>query len=259
MDETLKKKTYHSQKKNILFLIPHILFYFLSLSFSWENQAFSQTKDRDKVDLKQIEEQFWSAKDTDFSVVQNRAFPKQDRFFLNLSGGRLVNDPFTTSQVRRIGLGYFFSERWGVEVGQENFKSSDNESTKIFKGHNGVYPNYNFLKGYQSISLTWVPFYAKMSFLDRKILYFDMQFNMGLGVKSYSGFLQNNANPSVEKTNAYHFDITQNIFFSKHVAFRVDLKNQWSRQNIYLSHNGDFKQKDPVNDTLLLMGFNFFY
>lgn len=217
--------------------------------------SFAQTSD--KVDLKQIEDQFWSAKDTDFSVVQNRAFPKEKRVFLNLSGGILVNDPFTNAQITRVGAGYFFSERWGFEVAQESINPTDNKATQNFKT-SGFFPNYNQLKGYQSLAVTWVPFYAKMSFLDRKILYFDMQFSAGFGNRTYQSYIRNGVS-EVESSTGYHFDISQNIFFSRNFALRVDLKNQWANQNFYISDTGAFRSREMVNDTMLLFGFNIFY
>lgn len=225
--------------------------FFNLISFS----VFAQSSD--KVDLKQIEDQFWSAKDTDFSIVQNRTFPKEKRFFVNISGGTLVNDPFTNGQMTRFAAGYFLSERWGFEIAQESMDPSDNQATQHFKSR-GFFPNYNKLRGYQSASVTWVPFYAKMSFLDRKILYFDMQFSAGIGTKTYQSFLRS-GNHTTQSTLGYHFDITQNIFFSRNFAFRFDLKNQWSNQNFFFSDTGALRSRERVNDTILLFGFNIFY
>jgi outer membrane beta-barrel protein len=231
-------------------------FIIIALASFYTTLAMAQSND--KVDLKQIEDQFWSAKDTDFSVVQNRAYPKDKRFFINASFGTLVNDPFTSGQITRFGIGYFFSERWGLEIAHESVNATDNKATNNFKSNNNVFPNYNLLKGYQSASVTWVPFYAKMSFLDRKILYFDMQFSTGLGIKSYENFLQSGNNRQ-QSSLGFHFDVTQNIFFSKHLAFRIDLKNQWADQDLVISSNGNLIGRNRVNDTKLLFGLNIFY
>lgn len=217
----------------------------------------AQAQQGDKVDLKQIEDQFWSAKDTDFSVVQNRAFPKEGRFYLTASGGTLMNDPFVSASVTRLGAGYYFSERWGVEVAQETIASADNKATQYFKSQS-QFPNYNLLKGYQSVSLSWVPFYAKMSFIDRKILYFDMQFNVGIGTKTYELFMQNGENEK-QSSSGYHFDVTQNIFFTRNFAFRIDIKNQWAPQQRKNSATELDLGTEVVNDSSLLLGINFFF
>lgn len=218
--------------------------------------AWSQKSDR--VDLQKIENQFWTAKDTDFSVVQNRAFPKENRFYIGISSGTLINDPFTTAQITRLHGGYYFNERWGIEIAQENFASSDNKSTQFFKNQvSPIYPNYNLLISNQNIGLLFVPFYAKMSFLDRRILYFDMQFNIGLGQKKYSQFMQD-GNHQNQSVIGYHFDVTQNIFFNRYFALRIDLKNQWSNQIRQNSGTKVNLGNDLVNDTLILFGLNFF-
>ena len=218
---------------------------------------WAQTKE--KIDLKKIEEQYWSAKDTDFSVVQNRAFPKESRFFASYSLGNLMNDPFISGATQRLSIGYYFSERWGLEIGQENFNPQDNKATQFFKNQpSPIYPNYNRIESHQSLSVLFVPFYAKMSFLDRKILYFDMQIGFGLGQKNYSLFMQN-GNHETQSNLGYHLDITQNIFIHQNVAFRVDFKNQWHNQNRKNSGNGQSLGSEMVNDALLLLGINLFY
>lgn len=228
----------------------------LGLLLIYVNPVWSQKSD--KIDLQKIENQFWTAKDTDFSVVQNRAFPKENRFYFGYSTGTLINDPFTTAQISRFHAGYYFNERWGIELGQENFSSSDNKSTQFFKNQlSPIYPNYNQLISNQNIGLLFVPFYAKMSFLDRRILYFDMQFNVGVGQKKYSVFMQDGS-PNQQSSFGYHFDITQNIFFNKHLALRVDIKNQWSNQIRQNSGTKTNLGSTLINDTMLLFGINFF-
>ena len=57
--------------------------------------SFAQDKGGDKLDLKKLEDKYWAAKDTDFSVVQNRTYTKEGRAFLSLSYGPLMNDPYS--------------------------------------------------------------------------------------------------------------------------------------------------------------------
>ncbi len=224
---------------------------------SFFTPANAQSKDSDRVDLGVIEKEFWSAKDTDFSVVQNRTFPKENRFFLSLGMGTLMNDPFITAQITRLSTGYYFSERWGVELASETLAPSDSKSTQYFKSQ-GQFPNYNLSSGYQSIGVSWVPLYAKMSFLDRAILYFDMQFSFGVGQKSYQIFHQTGGNAQ-DSSMGYHFDITQNIFFSKNWSLRIDLKNQWSNQNRHKSDTFLPLGSESVNDSSLLFGITYFH
>ncbi|MCS6838083.1 MAG: outer membrane beta-barrel domain-containing protein [Bdellovibrionaceae bacterium] len=240
-----------------------LYFFVINYLFNMSQMVFAQERKSDKIDIKKIEEHFWSAKDTDFSVIQNRAFPKERRWFFNVSLGALFNDPFTNSQVTRFGLGYYFSERWGVEIAQEIFSTGDNKATQYFKSKN-VFPNYNMLAGYRAVSVAVVPFYAKMSFIDRFILYFDMQINVGVGEKSYRSFLKD-AEPLEGKSFGYHLDITQNLFFTRHLSLRFDFKNQWAPQKTHYSDTGggvvkgQMEREIVVNDSVILIGLNVFY
>jgi outer membrane beta-barrel protein len=221
---------------------------------------FEPARAQDKIDLKKIESDFWSAKDTDFSVIQNRAFPKEGRFYTNLATGILVNDPFTTGNIQRLALGYYFSERWGIELGHELVNAQDSKSTQYLKSKN-AFPNYNFLNSYTYVSASWVPFYAKMSLLDRKILYYDMQLNFGVGQKAYTAYIRDEPGLSFQSFG-YHLDVVQNFFFTRHWSFRLDLRNQWASQNFYYSDGSQKKQKESsslVNDTSLLIGLTYFF
>ena len=76
----------------------------LAISISFSTTALAQqakpeeTKkienvDSDKLDIQKLEQKYWSAKDDDFSVIQNRAFQKEKRGFLSLNYGIPFNDP----------------------------------------------------------------------------------------------------------------------------------------------------------------------
>jgi len=211
----------------------------------------------DKLNLKTIEEEFWTAKDADFSIVQNRAFTKKNRLMITAGLGYLVNDPYTNATIRRLGVGYYFSERWGFEIDQTSFAPSFNDATnELLK--NNVYPNFNLLKSYESISVVLVPFYAKTSFIDRKILYFDIQIGFGMGRKSYNNYQQSGQYLS-QSTFGYHFDITQNLFLSNHIALRIDLKNQWSEQARRSASSAAPLPATRVNDSLLIVGVSYFF
>jgi len=249
--------------------------------------AFAQTKDAgtlkpdsDKLDLKKLEDKYWAAKDTDFSVVQNRTYTKAGRWYATASYGVLVNDPNSNGRLYNIAAGYYFSERWGVELAYQSGQVYDNDATDKYKQQFSTWPDYNTFKSYTSANLVWVPFYAKMSFLDRKIVYFDMQFALGIGNRQYTQKVSpdNGNNPNVilqgdQTQNAlgYNFDFTQQLFFSDHFAVRLDLKNSWAsekRIRSYLSGSGGAGTQteadrglpsNTVNDTSLLLGLTFFY
>lgn len=200
---------------------------------SWGLNSGAQSAGSDKLDLKKLEDKYWAAKDTDFSVVQNRTYAKDNRFFLSLGYGPLVNDAYSYGRMTNAALGYYFSERWGMELAYELGSLKKNDSVQALEQFNGLRPNYNKFKDYKSLNFIWVPFYSKTSFIDRSIMYFDMQFAVGLGQMAYEMQVDETQGlPTQKTTMGYNFDFTQQLFFSEHFAVRLDIKNKWTKQDL---------------------------
>jgi len=223
-------------------------------------------KESDKVDLKAIEEKYWAAKDDDLGVVQNRAFSKTGRIYGSIGTGPIINDEWLLGQVYHLSFGYFFTEHWGVELGYQQGQLKKNDGVDRIAIQNGLQPDHNKFLTATSIYGIWVPFYGKMSLVDTKIVYFDMQFALGLGNVSYENQIDpSEGSNSQQNALGVSFDITQHYFFSNHFAVRVDLRNRWSTQKLQkfrLSGSsatgrelGDKKQQD----TSLQIGLTFFY
>ncbi len=212
----------------------------------------------DKMDVTDLEKKYWAAKDTDFNVVQNRLFSKANRLALTLNYGMFTNDPFSVGPTYGVGLNYFFSERYGMELTYSKTDSKDNDSTQYIKTNQGSAPDHNKMTGYYGVGFNWVPFYAKMSFLNSSILYFDMSFTPGVGIMQYS---QQRADGNVDKTApAVSLAVTQHFFLTKWLALRLDYKNFWSNQDVvtYKVNNRTSTTK-LQNDSLLMGGFTFYF
>lgn len=183
----------------------------------------------DKVDISDLERKYWSTKDTDFNVVQNRLYSKAGRFGLSANYGLLVNDPWNTGQVMSGDLSFYPSERFGIEGSYEYINTQNNTATNRLI-QKGAYPDSNKLRDYFGIAAVWVPFYAKMSVLSSQIIYFDMQVSLGAGMQSYAQQMDNGAN--IKQSPAVELAITQHFFITKHFAIRLDLKNRWYREEV---------------------------
>lgn len=221
----------------------------------------------DKLDIKKLEQKYWSAKDDDFAVVQNRRYTKAGRFFLSANGGVPFNDPFSSGNIYGGTFGYFFNERWGIDVDYKSGNLHDNDATSQFINQYGTYPDHNVFKSSMIASVTLVPFYAKMSFMDNSIIYFDMGFSLGAGTLAYvikqkEGDL--NENSAVAKLSVF-----QQIFFTEHFALRADLSNTWAnekRMKYYTpgdAQHGYSGDRDlgtkMTNDTSLLLGVTYWF
>lgn len=224
-------------------------------------------KSSDRMDLQKIEEKYWSAKDTDISVVQNRTYNKSDRVFLSLGYGPLMNDSWSTGRMTQTGLGYYFSERMGLEISHEQGNLQDNDATIRLSQQSGIKPNYNTFKSYTSLNWVIVPFYAKMSFWDRKIMYFDMQFAFGVGQNTYIQKINPDQGGDKEQhALGFNIDVTQQLFFHENFAIRLDIKNKFYQQDqmrYTIGVNEDESQRSlgkvSQQDTSILVGLTFFY
>lgn len=241
---------------------PLLLSILTALSFSLSAQGqTAPDRGSDKLDIQKLEEKYWSVKDDEFTVVQNRAYTKAKRYFVSLETGRLINDGFSEGSPTSLGVGYFFSEKFGIEVYQQRMSSKNSTTTNSFVTQTGVYPDINRPTDSLSLAAYFVPIYAKVSFLDKKILYFDMSIGLNLGRTNYQ-ILTEGGNLS-NSTNHYGVDITQWLFISNNVALRFDIRNKWStqdQQKYYSSqHVNPNIGKSQFFETTMLFGANIFF
>ncbi len=212
----------------------------------------------EKMDVSDLEKKYWAAKDTDFNVVQNRLFSKAGRLALTLNYGMYVSEPWSKGGTYGASLNYFFSERAGVELAYSKTDSSDNDATSRLKAQSGS-PNHTKLKGYYGLGYNWVPFYAKMSFLNSSIVYFDMSITPGLGMVQYEQ--QKEEGNALQSTPGFSLAITQHYFLTKWVALRLDYKNFWYNEDMiaYRIGSRSLNTSGIKNDSLLMGGFTFYY
>jgi len=223
-------------------------------------------KGDDKVDISDLESKYWAPKDTDFSVVQNRTYSKEKRFMLAPQWGTLINDPYSEGNVFGVTANYFWSERMGVQATYLNADMKNNDATVDIgrlSAQSGAVPDHGKVTGYMGVGYTLVPFYAKMSFWGKRIIYFDMAFTPTLGLTEYEQQIEGKNKSKSAFT--YGLDVTQYFFFSRWFAVRADLKNQFYSQEVVKFRNtGPYlkgqkvKDKD-IQDTMFLLGAAFYF
>ncbi len=231
-----------------------------------------QPRSSDKVDLKKLEDKYWSAKDEDYAVIQNRTFSKSGKFYGSLNLGTLMNDPFAKSMVYGAYLGYYFNEDFGIEGSYliNNSKASDSVNEFSSTAAN-TRPNYNLPGNAMTLGLTYTPFYAKMAFMNMAIMYFDMGFTAGLGVSEYDQVVQAKDGAGAPiigqdakvRQSAPHFEIgvMQQLFINKNFAFRLDIKNSFYNEKIAPYYVGGSSQGETTklkNNTFIMFGLTLF-
>lgn len=224
-----------------------------------------------KLDISDLEQKYWAPKDTDFTVVQNRTFTKAKKFVGSLQYGMPINDPYNSGNAISFTGNYFFDERKGIQVTYSDYNLSDGDLVGAFEGIPGntsaAKPDYGRVNSEFHIGYTWVPVYAKVSLLGKKIVYLDMAITPHIGQTSYKQLYRSQSAPtvvesSIDKTaTSYGFDITQFFFFSKNFAARADIRNTFFSEDIleYTTATPTVKRTRTTNSTLFTIGVSYYF
>ncbi len=220
----------------------------------------------DKVDISDLESKYWAPKDTDFSVVQNRTYSKEKRFMIAPQFGTVINDPYSEGNVYGATANYFWSERMGVQATWMKADMKNNDATNDIgklSATAGATPDHGKLTGYYGVGFNIVPFYAKMSFWGKRIIYFDMAFTPTIGMTQYDQQIEGGNKGKSAFT--YGLDVTQYFFFSRWFAIRADLKNNFYKQEVVKFRNtapytkGQKVKDKDIQDTTFLLGAEFYF
>ena len=215
-----------------------------------------------KVDISDIEKKYWAPKDTDFSVVQSRAYSKAGRTSVTIQAGPLINDVYNSGLNYGLTVNYFKSERHGFGATYITSELGDTKVIEQFRfevggGLAGAVPDWGRQTSYYGLNYIWVPIYAKMSLLGKKILYFDMAISPHIGMTNYNKISE--VGDESDSAFTYGLDLSQYFFLTKGIAIRADLKNHWYKENIVSSKDGTPKRTQTNHTTIFLLGLTYFF
>ncbi len=260
------------QQKNASSLYIAVAFLALALNSAALAQsttpAASAKVGDDKVDISDLESKYWAPKDTDFSVVQNRIYSKVKYTGLMIAPqfGTVINDPYSEGHLFGATANWFWSERMGLQATYLVADLKNNDATNDIgrlSATAGATPDHGKLTGYYGVGFNIVPFYAKMSFWGKRIIYFDMAFTPTLGMTQYEQQIEG-ANKE-KSALTYGIDVTQYFFFSRWFAIRADLKNNFYKQEVVKFRNtapfskGQKVTDKNIQDTMFLLGAEFYF
>lgn len=217
-------------------------------------------KESEKLDISELTDKYWAPQDTDFSVVQNRTYTKAKRVGASLLAGPVINDSFNEGIAYGLLLNYYFDERYGIELQYVKSDTDDSDTVKKFRGLSGggTRPDFNREKDFMGIGFNWVPFYAKMSFLGKKIIYFDMQLTPVIGMTKYEQL--SDVRTDEKSSFTYGFNLTQFFFFSNNLAVRADVQNRYYKAEVLNFSTGAVARKgDSADSQNFLLGITYFY
>jgi outer membrane beta-barrel protein len=218
-------------------------------------------KQSNAMDVSGLEQQYWSAKDTDFSVVQNRLYKKEKRFSFSAEVGTLMNDKFAQGYGLNLSGTYHLTERTGVELNLIGASLRNSAAVDAFVENHQALPDHNWFQSYVGASYIWVPMYGKVSWLDSRIIYFDLSVSGGGGFVTYA--TKTGGGDRAVTTGALDFSVTQSFFLSNHLAVRFDIRNLWYYENIHQYNDAGnvypFKRRTLNNTTFLMLGATYFH
>lgn len=185
----------------------------------------------------------------DVAVIQRRFLPKTKRFELSGTVFSNLNNPFFNALGASLRAAYYFREQYAVE-GLFTFQSnSSREVTDSLETKRGVTTdNVVTSKGFMGVLFKWNPIYGKITWLNRSIVPFDLNFNAGLGVTRTD---YDSSAPTL------HLGTSQVFAWSKSMAFRWDLL--WNIFQGTAPQDDGTTKKINQNDLFLGVGMSFYF
>lgn len=189
----------------------------------------------------------------DIAVIQRRYLPKTGRFELSFNGMNNLNNPFFNSAGLAFRGGYFLTEKHGLELQYFWLSSGKKTVTKNLENNASGKPSIRTAnlvnpKSYVGVAYKWNPIYGKITFLNRKIVPFDLAFTVGGGTTATS---YKSAEPTV------HVGTGQTYALSKSMAFRWDFV--WNFYNAKYLDENNREQSTNQNDLFLSVGMSFYF
>lgn len=189
----------------------------------------------------------------DVSVIQKKYLPKTGRMQLYGALGLTTNTPWFNNYGARLGFSYYFTEGLGLELSGMFISSSEREVAKEIRENNHLRPDqFIYTKGYYGLDLVWVPIYGKLSYIDDRIIPFDMYFTVGGGLS--------NTNSQEGNVPTFHIGTGQVFALSKSWAFRWDYSfNIFQATPLQDANATTTASKGSYNDLILTAGVSFFF
>lgn len=193
---------------------------------------------------------------SDISVIQKRYMPKTNRFQLYGGLDFLTNNPFFDSYGFNGRFSFFFSELIGIELGIWRHSVAARTVTTDLESKQGITTKTMLSSlGYTGASILVVPFYGKMTFLDKRIIYYDLYISAGAGTTETSYL--DKAAPSIHLGTGEIFSI------SKSFAWRWDFSSvTYTARAPKVTDTGDLidsGKKQSISDLYLGVGLTILF
>lgn len=153
---------------------------------------------------------------SDIAIIQRRFLPKTNRFELSGTGFTNLNNPFYSAYGVALEFAYYLQEKYAIGLlGQIGTTAARQVTTDLEKGKPQISTsNLVTARAFYGANFKWNPIYGKITWLNKTIVPFDLNFNLGLGMTQTTA---NRSEPTL------HLGTSQVFAYSKAMAFRWDL------------------------------------
>ncbi len=193
-------------------------------------------------------------RDNDVKVVQKLLYPKAKRMEFGGGLGWMPFDAYTTTPVFSGTAGYHFQESIGTELFLMAGIPMKNGTMKELEGPAyGVAPDAYGFQGAVMADFQWSPIYAKMNWMGRKVVHYDVFMSTGLGLTFERSML-----PDKTKATAptLGLGLGSRLFTGKGWALRFHLRDDIIRE--YRLKTADTKAWFLKQNVSLNIGFSKF-
>lgn len=189
----------------------------------------------------------------EISVIQKKYLAKTERFQIFAGLGMTTNSPWFLNLGTKVAFAYHLTESFGVELTGTFLSNTEREVAKEIRENNNLEPEkFVNTKSYLGADLMWVPIYGKISYLNNRIVPFDMYFALGGGTS--------NTNSQEGNVPTFHVGTGQIFALSKSMAFRWDYSwTIYQATPIAGTTAGAAPSKNSYNDLILTAGLSFFF
>jgi len=192
---------------------------------------------------------------SDVAVIQRRFLPKTQRFEASAGAFTNLNNPFFNAIGVSARLAYYLRERYALEGIAAFATTTSRQVTDDLESRPGcatctgiTTDNVVTSKGFFALAFRWNPIYGKITWLNKTIVPFDLNFNVGGGMTMTT---------EDETVPTLHFGTSQVFAWSKAVAFRWDL--YWNLYQATATNSKNQKETLNQNDLFLGVGMSFFF
>lgn len=179
-----------------------------------------------------------------FGVVQTKELAKASR--VQLKGGVSIreNDAFYSSNGLMLGLSFHFNETWGIgATGQQFGVERNGQARNIFDIQGFTVDAQPTLKTATDVSLYFTPFYGKWSFLNDRVLNYEIYFAAG------AAQVKNQFDISEPATSVA---IGHMIALSRNAAVDINL------QGLFYNSTNVLAQSQKAHSVMLNINYSYF-